>query len=73
MACPDTARFPRVPTVVILACAAVVNVPVILVPDKLPPVMLPVAEINPPVNKLPPITLPVAESEVEESEMLILP
>ena len=35
-----------------------VNVPTILVPDKLPPVILPVALINPPVNKLPPVTLP---------------
>jgi hypothetical protein len=28
-------------------------------PNKLPPVMLPVADINPPVIKLPPVTLPV--------------
>ena len=31
-----------------------------LVPLKFPPEMLPVADINPPVNKLPPVTLPVA-------------
>ena len=40
-----------------LVCAAVVNVPTMLVPDRLPPVMLPVAEINPPVSILPPVIL----------------
>ena len=36
-----------------------VNVPTMLVPDKLPPVILPVADINPPVNKLPLVVLAV--------------
>ena len=36
-----------------------VSVPVILVPDKLPPVMLPVADTTPPVLMLPPVMLPV--------------
>ena len=40
---PVTARAPKVPTEVILVCAAVVKVPTMLVPDKLPPAMLPVA------------------------------
>ena len=39
---PVTARAVSVPTDVIFVCAAVVNVPAILVPDKLPPAMLPV-------------------------------
>ena len=55
-----TVSAPSVPTEVILVCAAVANVPVILVPDKLPPVMLPAADINPAVSKLPPVTLPLA-------------
>ena len=38
-----TAKLPKVPTEVMLFCAAVVNVPTMLVPDKLPPVMLPTA------------------------------
>ena len=39
---PDTDKLPNVPTDVILVCAAVVKVPTILVPLKLPLVMLPV-------------------------------
>ena len=42
-----TAKLVSVPTEVILVCAAVVNVPTMLVPDKLPPEMLPTAVINP--------------------------
>ena len=38
----------------------VIPVPTILLVLTLPPVMLPAAEINPPVNKLPPVTLPLA-------------
>ena len=59
MVLPVTAKLVNVPTLVILVCAAVVNVPTMLVPDKLPPVMLPVLEINPPVDTLPPVMLPV--------------
>ena len=44
---PDTDNALRVPTLVILVCASVVNVPTILVPDKLPPVILPVTLNNP--------------------------
>ena len=39
---PVTAKLPNVPTEVMLVCAAVVNVPTILVPLKLPLVILPV-------------------------------
>ena len=39
---PVTARLVSVPTEVILVCAAVVNVPTMLVPLRLPLVMLPV-------------------------------
>ena len=49
----------NVPTLVMFACAAVVNEPAKLVADTLPPVMLPVAEINPAVRILPPCMLPV--------------
>jgi len=51
-----------VPTEVTLGCAAVVSVPLTLVPARLPPVMLPVAEIVPPVTTLPAVTLPVADA-----------
>ena len=61
---PVTANAVNVPTEVILVCAAVVNVPTILVPLKLPPVILPVAEINPPVKTLPPVTLPDTDTLV---------
>ena len=54
----------NVPTDVMLFCAAVVNVPAIFVPDKLPPVMLPVALIKPPVRILAPVTLPAILAEV---------
>ena len=57
-----TVSAPSVPTDVIFVCAAVVNVPTMLVPDKLPPVILPVALINPAVRKLPPVILPTALS-----------
>ena len=40
---PVADNAPKVPTLVIFVCAAVVNVPAILVPLRLPPVMLPVA------------------------------
>ena len=50
-----TVNEPNVPTDVTFVCAAVANVPVILVPDKLPPVMLPAADITPPVRILPPV------------------
>ena len=40
---PVTVNAPNVPTDVMLVCAAVVNVPTMLVPDRLPEVMLPVA------------------------------
>ena len=55
---PVTANDPNVPTEVIFVCAAVVSVPTMLVPLRFPPVILPVAEISPPVSKLPPVTLP---------------
>ena len=63
-----TVNAPSVPTEVMLVCAAVVNVPTMLVPDKLPPVMLPVALIKPPVNKLPPVML-AAEVMAEVAEI----
>ena len=53
-------KLVSVPTLVILAWAAVVNEPDKLVALTLPPVMLPVADIRPPVNTLPPVMLPVA-------------
>ena len=52
-----TAKLLKVPTEVMLFCAAVVNVPKILVPDRLPPEMLPTAKINPDATKLAPLTL----------------
>ena len=61
---PVTAKLPNVPTDVILVCAAVVKVPTMLVPLRLPPVMLPVADINPIVRKLPLSILPVTETVV---------
>ena len=57
-----TVKAPNVPTAVIFVCDAVVNVPTMLVPDKLPPVMLPVADINPLVSKLPLVILPVVDT-----------
>ena len=59
-ALPVTARLFKVPSEVILVCAAVVSVPTILVPLRLPPVMLPVALTTPVASTLPPVTLPVA-------------
>ena len=56
------AKLVREPTDVMLGCAAVVNVPEMFVPDKLPPVILPVALINPLVKMLPPVTLPLADT-----------
>ena len=44
---PVTAKLVSVPTLVMLPCAAVVNVPVILVPNRLPPVTLPLALTTP--------------------------
>ena len=68
---PLTDHTLNVPTDVILACAAVVNDPVKLVADTLPPFTLPVALINPvtyspveattttfPVPPTPTVTLP---------------
>ena len=60
VALPVTVKLPNVPTAIIFVWLAVVSVPTILVPDKLPPVTLPVADINPPVKMLPPVILPVA-------------
>ena len=54
---PVTVKLSRVPRLVMFVWAAVVSVPVILVPDKLPPVMLPTAKINPDATKLAPLTL----------------
>ena len=54
---PVTANAVNVPTDVMLVCAAVANVPVMFVPDRLPPVMLPTAVINPDATKLAPLTL----------------
>ena len=51
---PVTLKLVSVPTLVIFGCAFVVRVPVINVADKLLPVMLPVALINPAVTILPP-------------------
>jgi hypothetical protein len=61
---PDAVRLDKVPTEVMLGCAAVVNEPatsvnVPVVPATFPPVMLPVALTTPAVVKLPPATLPV--------------
>ena len=54
----------NVPTDVILACAAVVKLPDRLVADTLPPVMLPVAEINPAVRRFPPCMLPATVTKL---------
>ena len=56
---PVTDKALKVPTEVILVCAAVNSVPVRLVALTLPAVKLPVALINPPVNMLAPVTLPL--------------
>ena len=50
-----TVKAPNVPTAVIFVCDAVVNVPTILVPDKLPPVILPLA-LSAPVTLAPLLT-----------------
>lgn len=57
---PLTVKLASVPTLVTLVWLDVVSVPAILVPDKLPPVTFPVADIKPEVSKLPPVMLPVA-------------
>ena len=54
-----TVNDPKVPTDVMFVWLAVVNVPTMLVPDKLPPVILLAALINPPVSKLPVVVLAV--------------
>ena len=63
-----TVNEPNVPTEVMLVCVAVVNVPTILVPDKLPPVILPLA-LNTPVMYSPVVantaTLPVPPTPTE--------
>ena len=61
---PVTVNDVSVPTLVILGCAAVDSVPAMLVPDRLPPVMLPEAVIEVKVAlvapRLPTLALPVA-------------
>ena len=69
---PVTANKVNVPTEVILVCAAVASVPVILVPDKLPPVILPVALTCPAVVKLPPATFAVTANDPSVPTEVIL-
>jgi hypothetical protein len=71
-------KLVNVPTEVMLACAAVVKLPVKLVALTLPPVMLPVAVIEPAVRILPPVMLPVADTVLVdvnscESPITVLP
>ena len=72
VALPVTVRLVNEPTEVTLGCAAVVNVPVINVPLRLPPVILPVADTIPPVNIFPPVALPVTVRLVNEPTEVIL-
>ena len=60
LALPVTVKVVSDPNDVTLGCAAVVKVPVTKEPLRLPPVMLPVADINPVVTTLPADMLPVA-------------
>ena len=69
---PDTDKLVSVPTLVIFGCAAVVRVPAMLVPDRLPLVMLPVTAklVNVPTLVMLPcaavVTVPAVVADVAD-------